>query len=137
MTTNKVAAFVAIISFEMNLIGACILILLVLVVLSVPRRWALMGMMAGVLYLTQAQRLDVFGFNLFAIRFLELAGFFRVMARREFSFRQLNGIDRTFLWLYGFTTVVFLLRSTDGWADHIGGATDSVPLLFHVPRIIR
>ena len=47
------------------------------------------------------------------------------MARREFSFRQLNGIDRALLWLYGYTTAVFLLRSTEGVAYQVGTAVDA------------
>ena len=98
---------------------------LVLVVSSAPRRWAVLGMMAGVLFLTQAQQINVAGFNLFAIRFLELAGFIRVMARGEFSFSRLNGIDRALLLFYGYTTVIFLLRSTAGVANQIGDAVDA------------
>jgi len=109
----------------MTFIGAGILVVLTLVVLCAPRQWALLGMMAGTMYLTQDQQLQVLGFNLWAIRFLELAGFVRVMARREFSFCQLNGIDRTLLLLYGFTSVVTLLRSTEGEANQVGIAVDA------------
>lgn len=108
----------------MNAIGAPILLVLILAVLSAPRRWAMMAMMAGVLYLPETQQLDVFGFNFFPQRFLELAGFIRVMSRQEFSFRQMNGIDKALLWLYGFMTVVFLLRSTDGRVNQIGDTVD-------------
>jgi hypothetical protein len=109
----------------MNPIGALILLVLLMVVLSAPRKMALLGMMAGVLYLTQAQQIQVLGFNFYAIRFLEVAGFVRVMARNEFSFRQLNAIDRAFLWLYAYSIVVFLLRSADGQANMIGGTLDA------------
>jgi len=121
----------------MNPIGACILVVLISVVLGASRRMALLGMMAGVLYLTQAQQIPVLGLNLFAIRFLELAGFVRVLARREFSFRQLNRIDRALLWLYGYTTVVFLLRSTDGLAYQIGMAVDAFLCYFTFRGLIN
>jgi hypothetical protein len=109
----------------MNLLGIIILVVLGLIVLAAPRRWALLAMVAGVLYLTQSQQLIIFGFHLWAMRFLELAGFVRVASRREFSFSGLNKIDRAFLWLYGYTTVVFLLRSTTGQTDEIGKAVDA------------
>lgn len=109
----------------MNLLGTLILTVLIAVVLGASRRLALLGMMAGVLYLTQFQQIEVFGLNLYAMRFLNLAGFIRVMTRREFSFYQLTGIDRALLWLYGYTTVVFLLRSTEGQAYQIGLAVDA------------
>jgi len=109
----------------MNAVGALILLVVILVVLAAPRRWALMGMMAGVLYLTQGQQLEIFGFNLYATRFIELAGFIRVITRREFSFSRLSGLDRVFLLLYIYSTGVFLLRSSEGQVNQIGTAVDA------------
>jgi hypothetical protein len=109
----------------MNFLGASILVVLICVVLGGSRRVALLGMMAGVLFLTQAQQINVLGFNMFAIRFLELAGFIRVMGRREFSFSTLNKVDRALIWLYIYVTGVFLLRSSVGQASAIGDMVDA------------
>jgi hypothetical protein len=109
----------------MNSIGALILAFLAIVVLFGPRPWALMGMAAGVLYLTQAQAINVLAFNLFATRFLELIAFIRVMARREFSFSQLNKVDVALIVVYSFTAIVYCLRESDGQAYMIGGAVDA------------
>lgn len=109
----------------MNPAGLLILILLIFVVVGAPRRWATLGMVAGVLYLTQNQQLVIGGFNLFAFRFLELAGFFRVMSRREFSFASLNKVDRALLLFYSFLALVYSLRATDGQAFVIGMAVDA------------
>jgi len=109
----------------MNPIGATILVILICVVLAAPRRWALMGMMAGVLYITQGQQIQVLGLNLFAIRFLELAGFLRVMGRHEFSFSTLNKVDRALIWLYTYATIIYLLRSSEGQTFVIGAAVDA------------
>lgn len=103
----------------MNAVGASILAFLVFLVLFAPRRWALLAMMAGVLYLTQGQAIHVFGLNLVSTRFLELAGFIRVMVRGEFSFSSLNRIDKGFILVYVYTTFVFLLRS------HLGQGTST------------
>jgi hypothetical protein len=108
----------------MNALGTLILAVLLFVVLFGSRRSALLGMMAGVMFLTQNSNIDIGGFNCFPTRFLELAGFIRVAARREFSFHQLNKIDRALLLLYFYTTVVFLLRSTEGQAYQIGTTLD-------------
>lgn len=110
----------------MNEIGLTILALTLIVVLVAPRKWALLGMMAGVLYITQGQKFEVFGFNIFAHRFLEIAGFARVIARGEFSFRGLNKIDRALLLLYCYTTLVYLLRSDEPAAYLIGSAVDAI-----------
>ena len=58
----------------MNSIGVSIVTLLGAVVLFAPRRWALVGMMGGVLYLTEQQAIDVLGLNVTAIRLLEVIG---------------------------------------------------------------
>lgn len=114
----------------MNAAGLSILVFLILVVLLGPRRWALLGMAAGVLYLTQGVSVTVLGINVFAVRFLEVAGFARVMIRREFPFGRLNEIDRVFLVLYVYTTLIFLLRSDEGFAYQIGIAVDAILCYF-------
>lgn len=109
----------------MNGIGASILCIVIIVVLLAPRRWALFGMMGGVLYLPEAQQIQVAGFILYAFRFVELAGFVRVISRGEFKFGGLSRIDRTFLMLYAYTTAVFLVRSNQDQAYQIGVAVDA------------
>lgn len=121
----------------MSPIGLSILFVVVLVVVVAPRRWALFGIMAAVLYLTQGQQWEVAGFNLYAMRFVELAGFSRVVARREFSFANLNRIDRALLILYGYVTIVFLLRSNGGQAYEIGVAVDAFLSYFTFRGLMR
>jgi hypothetical protein len=118
----------------MNAIGASILIFLILVVLFAPRRAAMLGMMAGVLYLTYAQQVFVFGFNMFAIRFLELAGFIRVMSRGEFSFSRLNSTDRSLLLLYTYTATVYALRATEGGKVYVIGMAVDASLVYFTFR---
>lgn len=121
----------------MNPLGALILAALILVVLFSPRKWALLGMMASVLYLTQGQTVDLAGFNMWATRFIELAGFIRVMARHEFSFHQMNKVDYALVWLYVFSTVVFLLRSSTGQAYQIGMAVDAFLAYFAFRGLLK
>ncbi len=109
----------------MNLIGASILAVLLALVLAAPRRGAALALAAGVLFLTQAQAVNVLGLNVFAVRFLELAGFLRVMTRREFSSANLNRIDKTLLTLYLYTAIVYCLRSSEGLAYAIGRTVDA------------
>ena len=121
----------------MNTLGTIILCLVVVSVLCAPRRWALMSMVAGVLYLPQGLHLDIFGFNLFALRFVELAGFIRVMSRQELSFSKLNGIDRSLALFSTYTTVVFLFRSPDGQAFEIGRTVDTLLCYFTFRGLLR
>lgn len=110
----------------MNVAGLSLTLLFGSIILLCPRRWALLAMMAGVLYLTQAQEVVVFGFHLFAIRLLGLAGFIRVIIRREFSAHRLNDLDRLFFLFYGYTAIVFLIRSEVDQAYMIGSALDAL-----------
>ncbi|MGO9203146.1 MAG: hypothetical protein ACLQM8_21710 [Limisphaerales bacterium] len=109
----------------MSPLAACSLFVLAVMVLMASRRLALLGMLAGVLYFSETQSLQLAGLNMYALRFLEVAGFVRVIGRREFRLGKLNRIDRVFLLLYGYTTLVFLLRSTGHYAYQIGCAVDA------------
>src|ERR1022692_2888354 len=104
----------------MNPFGILLLVACIAVVLSAPRHIALLGMMAAVLYLPFAQQVYIGEINLFAMRFVELAGFARVLLRKELSFRQLNKFDKIFLLLFAYTTIVFALRSEEDKAYRIG-----------------
>jgi len=114
----------------MNLLGIVVLIPLMVVVLYASHRFAVLGILAGVLYLTSGQAIDFFGFNLFAFRFLEIAGGIRILVRSELSLLKLNRIDKTLLLLYLYTTVVYILRSSEGIAYQIGLLVDTMLVYF-------
>ena len=114
----------------MNLISTSILIFLIAVVLFSSRRSALLAMAAGALYLTEYASVDIASFHMFAMRFLEMAGFIRVMARREFSFSRLNRLDSLFLLFYSSMTIIFLLRSNEGQAFQVGLFADATLCYF-------
>ncbi len=109
----------------MNALSASILIFLTGVVLAAPRRWAILGMAAGVLYLTQYVSIDVLGVHMFPVRFLETACLIRVLVRREFKFSNLSSLDRWFLLFYGYNLAIFLLRSNENQIYEIGLAVDA------------
>lgn len=109
----------------MNGIGIVVLFVVIVTVVCAPRRWAVVGAMAGVLFLTQGQSLNVLGLNLYAVRFVELAGFARVLIRGEVTFSNLTAIDRALLLTYGYSTAVFLLRSSEGAVFQIGVMIDA------------
>lgn len=121
----------------MNAVGFLILIFIIIFVALAPRRWALIAIVAGVLFLTQGQSIDILGFNFFALRFIELTAFFRVFARGEFSFHKINVIDRCFILLFTYTTVVFLIRSEESQAYQIGTAIDAFLCYFAFRGLIR
>ncbi|MDA8089035.1 MAG: hypothetical protein M0Z61_02250 [Nitrospiraceae bacterium] len=100
----------------MNPIGLLILIFLVLVISFGSREWVALGMVAGVLYLTEGQQIDLAGFNFFAIRFLELAGFIRIVLKGELPRVRINSIDKSFLVFQSVYLLMFLI----GFSVHPG-----------------
>jgi len=122
---------------NVNAIVSSILAFLILVVLFAPRRWAILGMMGGVLYLTQGQSINIIGFNMYPIRFLEIAGFVRIMIRREFSFQGLNEIDGAFIIFYSYLSIVHLVRTTESSAETVGIAIDALLCYFTFRGLIN
>ena len=114
----------------MNPLSATTLALLAVVVLRASRRWALLGMMAGVLFIPVGQAFSVLGLNMYPMRCLALAGFVRVTVRKEFSTTMANGIDRAALMVYTYTTIVFLLRTVLG-----GGTSEGVTQITTLAKI--
>ena len=121
----------------MNTLGISILCLLLFAVVVLPRRWALLAMLSGAMYLTQNQQIDILGINMYAMRFLELAGVLRIVARREFSFFQVNQIDRALVAVYVYTTVVYVLHFSEGQANMIGTMVDAIFCYFICRAMLR
>jgi hypothetical protein len=107
-----------------NSAGIGIFLLLACVTLLGDRRWAVMAIMAGVLYLTLAQSVNVGGANLSAIRLLELTAVARITVRREFIAKA-HRIDALVALLYAYTVLVFFWRSDVDHAYILGISVDA------------
>lgn len=99
----------------MTPVGAGVLGLLIWIVSFAPRRWALLGMMASILYLTQGLVVEILGVHMYALRFLEAAGVVRIFRRREFIFSRLHRLDYLLLWTFCYKLAIFVLRSSLGY----------------------
>lgn len=119
----------------MSLLGGAVLALLLALVCGAKRPAAALALMAGTLYLTQGEVLEL-GVHLYPQRVLGLAACLRVLARGEFPAGGLNRIDRALVLAYGYTTAVFLLRSAFGQATDASiaqvSALDKVGILADV-----
>jgi hypothetical protein len=94
------------------------------------RRLAALGMVAATLYITQGQEVDLTGLNFMAIRFVEVAAFFRILSRQELSAVRFTRVDR---WLIiFFITYVGMLSLRTGVLDTyaLGGAVDAWLVFF-------
>jgi hypothetical protein len=77
--------------------GAAFLVVTLVLLLAVPRRFAILPLLVGTCYMTLAQGLQVGPLNFFGIRILIAAGFARALLRGEGLSSGLNGIDKTML----------------------------------------
>lgn len=97
----------------MNAVSGSILLFLLSVVCFAPRRWALLGMTAGVFFLSQANFILVGGVQITPLRFLEAGGFLRVTIRRELDWSRLSRLDWLVVATYNYMGVVWLIRESD------------------------
>src|SRR5947207_1177191 len=120
----------------MHWVGALILLTLVYFVAFGTRRSALLAMVAGVLYLTQGQAIEI-GFHFYAVRILALTLLMRVLARRELSLRRLTRIDYAVIVLFAYMLVVFTLRSDTGYITSVADTLDAYFCYFGFRGIIK
>lgn len=69
----------------------------VIAILFFERRWALLSILAGTVYVTQGPSVAIFGINFNPIRFIELAGLTRVFLRNEHKSIRWNSMDKIFI----------------------------------------
>ncbi|NNC87724.1 MAG: hypothetical protein HKN82_04600 [Akkermansiaceae bacterium] len=94
----------------MEALSFSILALLAVWVVFASRLMAALGMVAGVLFLTQGHSIDIAGSNLFPARILTYVCFLRVMFRGEFSTRALTRMDWAMVVLFSYATLMQALR---------------------------
>jgi hypothetical protein len=93
----------------MSGIASLLLITLGFVIICAPRRWAVLAMVTGALFLGQGAAMQLAGFNFFPTRILGVICFARVLVRKEVAFHNLSTIDRRVLYLYAFVAVVNII----------------------------
>ena len=121
----------------MKSLGFCILLALIIIVFCSNRRWALLGMLVGLLYLTTGQYFVFYGLHLHSFRLLELAAFIRVIVRRELPVSKISRIDKLYILVHSSILMIFLFRSTEYQAYQVGIFLDSIVGYFAFKGIIQ
>lgn len=121
----------------MNPIGATVVALLSTMTVFGGRRTAGLALLAGVLFLTNAQALDVNGVHLFPMRILEVLAIVRIFVRGEILAISLNTIDRLVFALYVYTLVVFVCRSEVERSYVLGVAIDAIFCYLSFRALVR
>lgn len=103
----------------MNPLGFLFFVVAAITLLSVPRRWALIPFLAGVIYITHGQFINV-GVKLPVFRLLLIVGLLRIIFKGEGIAGGINTIDKLMI---GFSIWLFLASFF-----HEAGADDAGPL---------
>lgn len=116
--------------------GAFLTFAFSLVVLFSSRRVAALAIVAGTLYITQGQAVDL-GLNMLAIRFIEVAAGMRVLLRGEIQRIYFSSADA---WLVSFpliTAIVYCLRVQNLDAYQVGLFVDAMLVYFSFRALVQ
>jgi hypothetical protein len=78
-------------------IGAVFLLINVLMILILPKRWAAMPLLVAACYMPLGQGIQIGPFHFPVLRLIILSGILRVISRNERPANGLNGMDRLFI----------------------------------------
>jgi hypothetical protein len=122
-----------------NGIGLAFTLLMCLLMLVLPRRYALVPVIILVCYMTMGQRLMIAGANFTMLRILTLAAWIRVIVRGEIRRIHFNPIDKIFIcWMFFFVVIHTLLWQTgQEFINRLGHAYDAMGLYFFFRLVIR
>ncbi len=113
-------------------IGVVFMLLMGVLILALPRRHALLPVVAMVCFMTMGQRLMVLNLNFTLIRILLVFGFLRVLLRDEVRSGPLNKVDQMLIWwvLASIISNTLLWGTTDAFVNRLGLAYDALGLYF-------
>ena len=120
-------------------LGLGFTLLMCLLILVLPRRFALLPVIVLTCYMTMGERVMISGLNFTMIRILTLAGWLRILCRGEIRFLRLNILDKVMIvWVIsGTVAYVLLWQSSQALIYRLGGAYDAFGLYFLFRCLIR
>jgi hypothetical protein len=122
-----------------NDIGIIFTLLMGVLLIFLPRRFALVPVVMTVLYITLGQQVVVETLNFTPIRLLILFGWARLLFRRDFFLTKVNVIDKVFiLWaVVLMVTGTILESSMHGFINRLGVAYNALGFYFLFRCLIR
>jgi len=122
-----------------NAIGLAFGLLAGVLMVFVPRRYALLPVIAMICFMTMGQRILVFGLNFTLIRILLLFGWLRVIARGEVRAIKLNPIDRVLIYyvISAVITYTLLWQTWEAFINRMGLAYNAIGLYFLFRLLVR
>jgi hypothetical protein len=116
----------------MNPIAIVLTVILSILMLTLPRRYAALPLVLAACLLTIEQKIIVLGFNFTVVRIVMLAGWVRVLLRSETAVNGPHRIDAALvLWVISMVVVYTVLwHSPAAFVNRLGHAYDALGLYF-------
>ena len=116
----------------LHLIAVVFVLLMVILMLRLPRRAAILPMIAIALFTTNLQRIVVSGFDFNMLRIAILVGMIRIFVRSEYASVQLNAIDKAIYFnkIYNIATIA---DDSGLMVDYLNGAPGILSARFAGP----
>ncbi len=125
-------------TLAVNALAVCFAILSSLLMICLPRRFAIFPMLMAVCYMTLGQGLYILGLNFPIYRILILCGFIRLFIKREIHAIELNHIDKAMIWWIIISIVTgTLLEKWDGFINRLGLAYSALGCYYLFRFLIR
>lgn len=122
-----------------NGIGLAFTLLMCVLMLVLPRRYALVPVIILTCYMTMGERIMVAGANFTMIRIVTLAGWTRIIGRGEIRALRLNAIDKAMIaWaISAIITYTLLWQTGQAFVNRLGFAYDAFGMYFLFRFLIR
>lgn len=118
-------------------VGLSFLIVMSILILILPRRFAAVPVIITACFMTLGQSLVIGGLNFNSYRIIVFFGWLRLILRKEINVNDFNFFDKTVVWfvLVGFVTGTLLLPTMDNFINR-GGYVYNVILGFFLFRFL-
>lgn len=115
-----------------NNIGIALTLLMCILMLVLPRRYALLPVLVLTCYMSMGQQIVVAGLHFTMIRILVIFGWLRVLLRGEVGRIKLSGIDKALIWWTISGTVLYCLlwQTSEALINRSGYAYNALGLFF-------
>jgi len=122
-----------------NPLGLLFTLVMGILLVVLPRRYALLPVIILVCYMTMGMRIMVGGLNFTMIRILLIFGWIRLLIRGEIRSIKLNQLDKAMLWftLSSIITYTLLWGDYDALKDRLGMAYNTLGFYFFFRFLLR
>lgn len=123
--------------FVINPAGLAFVLFMGALLLFVPKKYAMMPILAVALYIPMDHRIIVAGFDFYMLRIIFIFGWVRILTRSESRCIRLNRIDKIVIIQVIFFIVLYtmLWGTTDAFVNRLGQAYTLLSMYF-IPRIL-